>query len=136
MSAQATGADMTEKEWQSQVIELATMLGFRHYFTYRSKRSPAGWPDLALVRERLVLAELKREGGRLSDSQRSWLRDLLAAGVETYVCRPSDLELLGKVLSYRGDPFAPLALGTPAAAPASVLRDATRRECRLLGVVE
>jgi hypothetical protein len=60
---------------------------------------------------------------------------LLAAGVEAYVVRPSDLEVLAKVLAYRGDPFAPLVVGTEAAQPALVLREATRRECRLLGVV-
>jgi hypothetical protein len=36
--------DLTEKQWQGQVIELATMFGWKHYFTYRSERSPSGYP--------------------------------------------------------------------------------------------
>ena len=94
-------ADLTEKEWAAQVVQLAQTLGFKRYHTYRSTRSAPGWPDEALVRDRLILLELKAEKGRLSDAQKDWIRALLAAGVEVYVARPSDLEDLAQVLTAR-----------------------------------
>ena len=96
-------ADVPEKLWQAQVIDLARMLGWRHQFTWRSKRSPAGWPDLVLVRERLLLLELKTETGKLSPLQREWLRALHAAGQEAYVVRPRDLDSIARVLAHHGD---------------------------------
>jgi YD repeat-containing protein len=102
-------AELTEKQYQAQVIELASLLGYKHYFTYRSKRSPAGWPDLALCRDRLVLVELKRTAGVVSSKQKDWIRWLLEAHVETYVCRPADLDDLAAVLQARGRVFSGLA---------------------------
>lgn len=52
-----------------------------------------GFPDLVLVRERLMMVELKRELNRPDEDQEAWLGALKAAGVETYVWRPSDLRL-------------------------------------------
>ena len=97
-------ADLTEKEWQAQVVELARTLGWRHYHTYRSKRSPSGFPDLVLVRDRVVFLELKREKGKLTDDQKGWLRALEAAHAEAYVVRPRDLEALAAILACRGNP--------------------------------
>lgn len=97
-------ADLSEKEWQAQVIELARTLGWHHYFTYRSKRSPAGFPDLVLWRDRLVIAELKGERGKPSDLQKVCLAGLLAAGQEVYLIRPRHLEALASVLAARS-PF-------------------------------
>jgi hypothetical protein len=96
---------LTEKEWSAQVVELATLLGWKRYHTYRSTRSAAGWPDEALVRDRLVLLELKTEAGRVSPAQSEWLRALVDAGVEVYVARPTDLDDLAQILTHRGDPF-------------------------------
>lgn len=81
---------MREREWQAQVIEAARLLGWRVYHTHDSRRSEPGWPDLALVRDRLVMAELKTANGRVSTAQEGWLDALQAAGVETYLWRPSD----------------------------------------------
>lgn len=56
---------VTEKEWQAQVVELAQTLGWKKaYHVYDSRRSHSGWPDLVLVRERILYVELKREGGK------------------------------------------------------------------------
>lgn len=96
--------DMTEREWTTQVVELARMFGWSRYHTYRSDRSAAGWPDEALVRDRLILLELKTEKGRLSEHQRDWIRKLVVAAVETYVARPSDLQDLGEILAARERP--------------------------------
>lgn len=92
---------VTEREWQAEVVALAKHMGWRHYHTHDSRRSEPGWPDLALVRERLVLAELKTETGRVSAAQERWLSLLSSAGVETYLWRPSDRDEVIHVLSRR-----------------------------------
>ena len=94
-------ADMTEKEWQAQVVALARTLGWTIFHTYDSRRSNPGLPDLILVRDRVVFAELKRESGKLSAAQDEWLARLRRAGAEHYVWRPRDLETVGAVLSRR-----------------------------------
>lgn len=82
---------LSERDWQARVVDLASLRGWRHFHAYSSRRSPAGWPDLALVRSgRLILAELKTERGRIRPEQRQWLDALgTVAGVEVYLWRPS-----------------------------------------------
>ncbi len=81
----------SERQFQAQVTELATLRNWVWYHTHDSRRSPAGFPDLVLVRgRRLVFAELKRERGRLTKEQEQWLRTLQATDAEVYVWRPSD----------------------------------------------
>jgi hypothetical protein len=92
---------VSEKAWQGQVVELARMLGWRHFHAFDSRRSPSGYPDLTLVRDRVVWVELKSESGKPSAAQRSWLDALEAAGAEVYLWKPSDLEEVGRVLSRR-----------------------------------
>ena len=48
------------------VVDLARTLGWRVYHTYDSRRSQPGFPDLVLVRERILFLELKSETGKLS----------------------------------------------------------------------
>ena len=91
---------MTEKEWQAQVVELAKLLGWRRpMHIYDSRRSEPGWPDLALVRDRLVMIELKTETGKLTPAQKDWVTRIINADVETYVVRPRHLDDLSAVLS-------------------------------------
>jgi hypothetical protein len=111
--------DMLEKEWQRQVVQLAKTLGYRTYHTFDSRRSTHGFPDLVLVRDRVIYLELKREKGRLTEEQKGWLRALRAAGAEAYVARPRDLEALGRTLA---------AYGRDAPGVATVLNMRTRRE--------
>lgn len=81
----------TEASFQAQVIELARLRRWRHYHTRDSRRSVAGFPDLVLVRrERLIVAELKAEGGRLTREQAGWIGDLEVTPAEVHVWRPSD----------------------------------------------
>ena len=94
-------ADMTEKDWAAQVAQLARQLGWKRYHTYRSERSEPGWPDEALVRDRLILLELKTEKGKLSDAQKDWIRRLIDANAEVYVARPRHLDELARVLQAR-----------------------------------
>jgi len=58
-----------------------------------------GFPDLVLVKEnRLIFAELKKEVGRTTPEQDSWLAALKATGVEVYVWRPSQLPEVVQIL--------------------------------------
>lgn len=82
---------MAEKVWQAKVVAEARRQGWRWYHTHRSDRSPAGFPDLCLVRPpRLLFAELKTERGKPTPEQSAWLADLAAAGQECHLWRPSD----------------------------------------------
>jgi len=94
-------ADMTEKVWQGQVMALARQLAWKSYHPYRSDKSQPGWPDIALVRDRLILLELKTEKGKLSDAQKDWIRRLTMANAEIYVARPRHLDELARVLQAR-----------------------------------
>lgn len=100
-----------EATWQKQVIDLAhlfswTVAHFRPAQTTKGWRTAvaadgAGFPDLVLARDRIVFAELKRDGGKLSDAQRAWGLALRYAGAETYVWCPADLDEVGRVLARR-----------------------------------
>ena len=83
---------MTEKELQAAVIELCKLFGWAYYHTYNSRRSVAGFPDLVLVRDRIIFVELKSEKGRLSEAQAVWADDIFTAGGEWHLVRPSDLK--------------------------------------------
>lgn len=96
-----------EKDLDAQVRILAAVYGFRRYHTYRSKRSPAGFPDLVLVKPpRLIFAELKSDDGRTTADQDEWLADLgRVPAAETYVWRPGDLELIAEILAGRSPAY-------------------------------
>lgn len=89
----------TEKEFQQAVIDYAHRMGWSVYHTYDSRRSAPGFPDLVLCRGRVVFAELKRAGGRLSVTQRAWLDDLRRADQEVYVWYPDDWPDIESVLT-------------------------------------
>lgn len=84
-------AAMTEKAWQSHVLQIAAAYNWESYHTYDSRRSQPGWPDLALCRPPVLwLPELKTEHGRVRPEQRFW-QDLLGQVTEVRVgiWRPS-----------------------------------------------
>ena len=96
-----------------QVTDLADLLGWRwvHFRPARTDkgwRTPvqgpmgAGWPDLVLVRDRVVIAELKTDTGRVRPEQQETLRALLQAGAEAWIWRPRDWEHVRAVLTRRG----------------------------------
>ena len=77
------------------------------YHTHRSDFSPAGFPDLCLVRgPRLVFAELKGPNEKLakvSANQKVWLDRLrvvaeFAEVVEVYLWRPKDWDDILRIL--------------------------------------
>jgi len=82
---------ITEKQFQGQVQQLAQLCGWLCYHTWGSIHSPAGFPDLVLVRgSRLVFAELKAARGKLTAAQQQWLDALRQTAAEVYVWRPDD----------------------------------------------
>ncbi len=83
---------MTEKEWLSQVLQLARANNWLCYHTRDARRSDPGFPDLVMVRDgRLIFAELKTEKGRMSKAQINWAWELRqVAGLHVQVWRPSD----------------------------------------------
>lgn len=96
-------ADESEARLQAQVLELAEVLGWElRYHTAISERSPAGFPDLVLCRPRdgrLLIAELKRERGRVSPEQRAWLDGLdTVKHFDVRLWRPSDWEQIERLL--------------------------------------
>lgn len=101
---------ITEAEFQRQVTDLATMLGwswahFRPARTTRGWRVPvsgplgAGWPDLVLVRDdRLIFAELKRSVRNRPSVDQTFALTLLADAAEVYVWYPEDIDEIARVL--------------------------------------
>ena len=83
----ALRVDLTEAEFLKQIMELATILGWRCVH-FRPARTQKGWrtamqgdpgfPDLVLAKKgKIVIAELKSEKGKLTDEQRAWLDEML-----------------------------------------------------------
>lgn len=99
---------ITEADWQRTVVDLARALGWAvaHFRAARTEQGwrtavqydAAGWPDLTLVRERLIVAELKSSRGRISADQQAWLDRLSAAGVPAYLWRPEDIDEVEELL--------------------------------------
>jgi hypothetical protein len=85
--------------FQADVLRLAKLLGWRAYHTFDSRRSQKGYPDLTLVRDRVIVAELKAEAGKTTVEQDEWIEAFRAAGVAAYCWRPSDWSEIEKVLS-------------------------------------
>lgn len=111
MNAAAPLADLLEKDWQAQVVDLAKTLGYLIYHTHDSRRSAHGFPDLVLVRHSVIYLELKREKGRLTDDQRVWLTRLRNAGALAYVARPRDLQAVGEALAGKTGRLALTTIG-------------------------
>ena len=81
---------MTEKQFQMQIVMVAKANGWTVYHTYDSRRSEPGFPDLVLVRDRVLFRELKTDAGRMSNAQEAWGQKLTEAGADFKVWRPQD----------------------------------------------
>ncbi len=99
LPAGALRARMSEKQFQAEVERIAARCGWVSFHDRDSRRNDAGFPDLLLIRERIVWAELKSEHGKVSADQRRFLYGLLAAGQEVYIWRPADLDEIERVLA-------------------------------------
>lgn len=103
----------TENDFQSQIIELARILGWK-IAHFRPARTKTGWrtavagdgsgfPDCCIVKPpRVIFAELKSNKGKLSAFQEHWLNLLKQCpGVEVYLWRPDDIEDVARILQSR-----------------------------------
>jgi len=99
-------SEISEKEFQRQVVYYATRQGWEVFHVFDSRRSEPGWVDLTMARAsprgtRLVLAELKTTTGKLSAAQLSWGELLSAVGgnVEYHLWRPEQWAEIMEVLA-------------------------------------
>jgi len=92
---------ITERDFLASVRSLAELLGWACYHTWQSIHSPAGFPDLVLVRPpRIIFAELKVGNRQPTPAQERWLNLLREChGVEAYLWRPEDWEQIQMLLS-------------------------------------
>jgi hypothetical protein len=81
---------VSEKLFQDAVVEMAKLLGWSAYHTHDSRRSEPGFPDLVLVRDRVLFRELKMGDGIVTAAQIRWLERLERAGADAKVWRPLD----------------------------------------------
>lgn len=93
---------LSEAQFQKRVIDTAIAHGWRCTHFRKSRAQSGRWqtavqghtgaPDLLLAKGGVViLAELKRETGRVSPEQKKWLAELADIGV---VWRPSDWDAI------------------------------------------
>ena len=92
---------LTEDEFQKQVIHLAKLHNWLNYHTHDSRRSEPGFPDLVLVRDRVLYVELKTDKGRTSKAQQAWISALNEAGGDAQVWRPRDWDEIERTLGAR-----------------------------------
>lgn len=68
---------MTHAELQNNIVKAAKLCGFRCQYWWKSIHSPAGFPDLFMIKgQKIILAELKVGNDKLSPSQIEW-KDIL-----------------------------------------------------------
>ena len=91
-------APISEAAFMAAVVRLARQYGWEHvYHTYRSTRSPSGFPDLILCHKDpghvCYAIECKTDTGQVTPAQQAWLEALGGCtGVVAEVWRPSDME--------------------------------------------
>lgn len=82
-----------EADFQSAVIALAKTLGWEVFHVRDSRRQQmVAFPDLVLVRERVLFRELKRTGRTPTIPQQAVLDMLTAAGQDAACWTPDDWE--------------------------------------------
>jgi len=91
---------ITEAAFQSAVRRVAKGYRWSVMHVHNSRRSPAGFPDLVMVRNNLcIFAELKTADGVVTLAQWHWLRALgQVEKTEAYLWRPEDMEDICRVL--------------------------------------
>lgn len=103
----------TEAQFQKAIIDLAHLTGWMvsHFRGVRTQRKSGsvyyqtpvaadgkGFPDLVLVRERVIFAEIKVGYNKPSPEQTMWLELLAKAGQEVYVWTPKEWDEIKDVL--------------------------------------
>ena len=97
---------ISEKSFQAAVIRVAKQEGWLVHWTFDSRRSPSGYPDLTLVhpaRHIALCCELKVPGGVLTLAQQRWLTVLgQVERVEAHVWFPDDMPSIRALLAGKG----------------------------------
>jgi len=76
-AASVVASFVTEKQFSQAVVQLAGYCGWKVYRTWLPIHSPAGFPDLILVRgPEMLCIELKRNGRKPTPAQEDWLNAL------------------------------------------------------------
>lgn len=99
-----------EKDFQKQFLQFAKLMGWHraHFRPGMNQRGTwqtavagdgVGFPDVVLVRERVVWIELKSDVGTLSEEQEVWRDKLLFAKQEWYCWKPKDWPTIQTVLA-------------------------------------
>lgn len=119
MTSLAAARRLTEAEFQAQIVELAERLGWwwmhvekrlvsrddgRDHYRETPTKGPLGkgWPDLVLVRDRVIYVELKALRGTLKPEQKTVRDALRDADAEWYRWDPRDFDEAVAVLTRRG----------------------------------
>ena len=100
---------ISEADFQKKVLAFAKLCQWRACHIRPTEVGKGRWatpyqgdpglPDLILARDgRVILIELKAEGGKLTLDQRCWIA---AGGANAYVFRPSDWKRVEEVLRVR-----------------------------------
>jgi len=105
-------ADLSEAEFQKEVITLAKLHRWKVMHTQPAQVRPGKWitpntgdqgfPDLVMVStcgRGTIFVELKATKGVVSDTQWEWIIALEDAGQEVHVWRPKDLDKISARLS-------------------------------------
>jgi hypothetical protein len=101
--------DISEKEFQTQITQLADLTGWKWHHETDSRKSKSGFPDLVLVgRGRTLFRELKTDYGVVRPEQQEWIDVLVNNGTDAKVWRPSDWDEIEATL--KGSPAASLPL--------------------------
>lgn len=87
--------------WHEVCAGIARRLGWQVWHDRSRGVNDPDEPDLRLLRERLVLVELKGTGARLEKGQKERLLAYAKAGVEVYAWWPEDVDKAIAVLGYR-----------------------------------
>ena len=103
-------SEYAEAAFQARVEELAGFLGWYTWHLHQATRSPAGFPDLLMIRERVIWVELKATSrltgrvGKVTPTQTAFHDRLRAAGQEVHVWwdDSSDWAQIKEVLSRGG----------------------------------
>ncbi len=91
--------EITEKDFECQIKELAVLYHWKYYHTWTSIHSPRGFVDVVMAREeRLIFAELKSEQGKVTTYQQEWIEALKETGAEVYLWRPSDFNSIVSIM--------------------------------------
>lgn len=100
----------TETVFTAEVIQRARFHGWRsaHFRPGMNARGEwrtavagdgVGFPDLILIRDRAIAAELKVGRNKATDEQTAWINAFRRAGIPAFVWRPEDWHLIEFTLS-------------------------------------